>query len=42
MKAATGLVTCCLMNSGGLFLVGAADLADHEDAVGVGVVLEEP
>jgi hypothetical protein len=31
MNAATGLVTWLLMNSGGLFLVGPADLADHDD-----------
>ena len=41
MKAATGLVTCCLDEGGGFFFGGAADFADHQDGVGVGVVFEQ-
>ena len=41
MKPATGLVTFALMKRAAALLGGAADLADHQDAVGVGVGLEE-
>ncbi len=40
MNAATGFLTLALMYCGRLDLVGAADLADHEDGVGVGVGVE--
>ena len=35
-----GLLDVLLDVLGGFDLVGAADLADHEDAVGIGVLLE--
>ena len=35
MNAATGFFTFCLDEVGGGFFVGAADLADHDDAVGL-------
>ena len=34
MKPTTGFVTCALTNVGGLLLVGAADLAHHDDGLG--------
>ena len=41
MKATIGFVTLSLGEGGGLLLGGAADLADHDDGVGLGVVLKE-
>ena len=42
MKPITGLVTCARTNCGGVLLVGAADLAHHDDRVGLRIVLEGP
>ena len=41
MKPTTGFLTWALMKSRGGFFGGAADLADHDDGFGVGVVVEE-
>ena len=41
MKATTGFVMCALMNSAASSSARAADLADHDDAFGAGIVLEE-
>ena len=41
MKPTTGLVTCSLTQRRRLFLGGAADLADHTIAFGLGVGLEQ-
>ena len=40
MKPTTGLRDVLLHERGGVLLVGAADLAHHDDGVGLGVVLE--
>ena len=40
MKPTTGLRDVLLHERRGVLLVGAADLADHDDGVGLGVVLE--
>ena len=40
MNAATGFVTFCLHERGGLFFGRAADFAHHEDRFGFGIVLE--
>ena len=42
MKPATGFFMLALMKAAASFFGGAADLADHEDGLGVGVVVEEP
>jgi hypothetical protein len=41
MKPTTGFFTLALMNSGGFFFGAAADLADHDDAFGLRVFVEQ-
>ena len=41
MKPTTGFVTCSSMNSAAASSSAAADLADHDDAFGLRVVLEQ-
>ena len=40
MKAATGFLHVLLDEVGGFFFGAAADLADHDDGFGLGVVVE--
>ena len=40
MNPTTGFVTCCLDERRGLLLVGAADLADQHDRLGLRIGLE--
>ena len=41
MKATTGFFTFCLTNAAACVFVGAADLADHDDRVGLRVLVEQ-
>ena len=41
MNAATGFFMCAFTKRGGLLLGGAADLADHQDGLGLRVALEQ-
>ena len=41
MKPTTGFLTCGLDELGGRLFGGAADFADHDDGLGLGVVVEQ-